>query len=235
MRHAAISPSAHAGLRLRRTHGAAWGDNVMLAPLFPHEFRQAQAFYPIVFSPEAGSGRARPYALFGLERDSNLFLSASGWDAAFIPAAHRMQPFLIGRGPGGLQIHADLDHPRFSETEGEPLFGEDGAQTGVLDEIAGLLGEVHEAEQQLPAFCAMLAELRLLEPFTLEVTLDSGRSGRLEGFLTLAEERLLELDGPTLGRLQAAGFLSPVFMALASQSQFLALIGRLNQREAGAL
>lgn len=233
-RHVRLDPIEHASLRLITDRSAGLGDGVMMAPLFPHEFRQAQAWYPIVFSRETGSGRLRPFALFGLEKGSNLFLSGQVWDAAFIPAAHRMKPFLIGRGADGLKVDVDLDHPRLSEATGEQLFLPDGTQAPALAEVAGLLAQVHEAEEALPGFSAMMDELGLFEPFTLDVTLDSGEQGRLAGFETVSEETLYSLDGATLARLQAAGFLQPIFMAVASLSQFVRLIQRRNALDAKA-
>lgn len=233
-RHVPLDPIEHASLRLIADRSAELGDDVMLAPVFPHEFRQAQAWYPIVFSRESGTGRLRPYALFGLEKDSNLFLSGRGWDAAYIPAAHRMKPFLIGRGSDGLKVHLDLDHPRLSETIGEQLFLPDGTEAPALTEAAALLSEVHEAEEALAGFSAMMDELGLVEPFTLDVTLDSGEQGRLAGFQTISEETLYSLSGETLARLQAAGFLQPIFMAVASLSQFVRLIQRRNALDAKA-
>ncbi len=231
--HVPLTPISHAGLRVRTDRSAALGDGVMHAPVFPHEFRQLQAHYPIVFAHFGAEKRLRPVALFGLQTGSNLFLNAAGWDADYIPVAIRMQPFVIGRGPGAdFSVHIDVDSPRVSAAHGEALFDPLGKESMFLREMAGILGEIHAAEQALPGFCAMLTELELVEPFTLEVTLDSGEEGRLTGYMAIAEERLYGLDGETLGRLQAAGFLQPIFMAVASLSQMVALIRRRNALDA---
>ncbi len=229
-RHVQLNPADHSGLRVQAGHGAGLGDNVMHAPVFPHEFRQLQAHYPIVFIEDCASGQLRPVALFGLETGDNLFLAGARWDAGYVPLAMRMKPFLIGRSDAGVKVHIDLDHPRVSQTSGESLFLEGGGRSPFLDEMAGLLAQVHEAEQAIAGFSAMLRELALTEPFTLDVTLDSGEQGRLSGYHTIAEERLHTLEGETLGRLQASGFLQPVFMAVASLSRFEALIARRNAR-----
>ena len=234
-RHVPLDPAAHAHLSVRRDRAAGLGDAVMSAPAFPHEFRQIQAHYPIVFSREGEAGRIRPYALFGLERGSNLFLAENGWDAPYIPVAHRMKPFLIGRSGTGLKVHIDLDDPRVSDRDGEALFQAGGAATAFLEEVSALLGEVHEAEQSLVGFSAMLDDLDLVEPFTLDITLDHGQQGRLAGFHAIAEARLDRLDGEALARLQAAGFLQALYMAVASMSQFVNLIARRNQLDRVAI
>ncbi len=232
-RHVALNPIDHAALRVRTERSAELGDNRMFAPVFPHEFRRVQAHYPIVFTKDDTLGGPRPLALFGLERDQNLFLSGEGWDAAYIPAAIRIAPFLLGRGKdGGLGVHIDLDHPRVSAS-GEPLFLPGGGTSPVLEDARERLGEVHEGEQVVAAFAAMLTELDLVEPFTLDIELDDGSTGRLAGFLTLAEERLASLDGQALERLQGAGLLLPVYMAVASVAQFTGLIERRNRLSGG--
>lgn len=234
-RHVSLNNIDHAHLKVRTERCAALGDDVMFTPVFPHEFRRIQAHYPIVFIRDPGADRFRPVALFGLEEGSNLFLSGRVWDAAYIPLTVRMKPFLIGRGgDGSLGVHIDFDHPRVSETDGEPLFLQQGGQSQLLQQIAEILGEVHEAEQALPAFTAMLDELALIEPFTLDVTLPDGTEGRLSGYYTIAEESLYGLDSDTLGRLQRAGYLQPLFMVVASLSQLTGLIERRNARLDGA-
>ena len=75
-----------------------------------------------------------------------------------------------------------------------------------------------------------LDRYQLLEPFTLEVTLDSGATNRLVGFHAIAEERLAELDAATLGKLNVDGHLLPIYMAVASLANLPALIARKNRR-----
>jgi len=231
--HAQLNNIDHANLRVRTGHSADLGDAVMACPVFPYEFRSLQPHYPVVFSKDAKGG-FRPLALFGFEEGENLFLAApERWDADYVPLAMRMKPFLIGvagDGAGGrrLEAHVDLDHPRVSRTDGEPLFLEHGGHAPLLQEATTTLGEVHDGEQTIPVFSAMLEELDLLEPFTLDVELDDGAKGRLAGYYVIAEERLYTLDGTALGRLQTAGFLQPVYMAVAALSQFKSLVDRRN-------
>ncbi len=70
----------------------------------------------------------------------------------------------------------------------------------------------------------------LLEPFSLEVTLDDGSINSLVGFHIIDEARLRALDAAALGALQAEGHLMPIFMALASLSQLSALVDRKNRK-----
>lgn len=234
-RHAQLNNVDHAKLRVRVERSEALGDAIMSSPVFPHEFRRAQAHYPLVFSKDTWTGRFRPIALFGLEKGENLFLGpeGTGWDAAFLPVAVRMAPFLIGKDrQGRLEVHIDLGHPRVLEAgeEGEPVFLSQGGQAPVLQDATGVLAEVAEGDEASAPFCALLTELDLIEPFTLDAAMDDGSEGRLTGFYVIAEERLSALSAYALGRLGATGALLPVFMMVASVSRLEDLIARRNRR-----
>lgn len=228
--HVALNNVEHADLRVRTERTAELGDAVMSAPIFPHEFRNAQAHYPIVFAKDPATGGFRPVALFSLEEGSNLFLKGGGWDAPYIPLAMRMPPFLIGRGQSDLSVHIDLDHPRVNKSEGEALFLGQGEQSDFLKETAAMLGEIHEAEQALPQFTGLLDELGLIEPFTLDVTLKDGSEGRLAGLFVIAEEALGALNDEQVLRLHNAQALPLIYMVIASLSQFGPLIERRNKQ-----
>ena len=233
-RHVQLNNEQHADLRVRTERSADLGDAVMSCPVFPQEFRRAQASYPLVFSADDQAGGFRPLALFGLERGENLFLGAGGWDAPYLPLAMRMQPFLIGRdAEGGNEVHLDTHHPRVTEPGGEPVFLDQGGQAPLLREASSVLSDVIAGDEAARAFARLCADLDLIEPFTLDVTLADGSSGRLAGLSVIAEERLTALTPDDLGRLQAADALLPVFMMVASVSRFEDLVARRNARLAG--
>jgi hypothetical protein len=221
----------HRGLRVVTTRSAEYGDDVMSALTFPDEFRSVQAHYPIVFSKDA-DGSFQPLALFGFKERQNLFLGPQGWDATYVPLMIERQPFLIGRGNGQLLMHVDLDSPRVSRTSGEPLFREHGGTTPFLERMNSMLLAIHEGLERTPAFIASLQEHNLLESFVLDVQLADGSQNRLAGFYTIHEERLAALDGRTLEALNRAGHLQAIYMAVASISNFRALIERQNRSNA---
>jgi hypothetical protein len=221
----------HKNLRVATGHGAALGDAVMFALTFPDEFRSLQAHYPIVFYKNADGVGFQPIALFGFKERQNLFLDGERWDAGYIPLTIERQPFLIGTGDGELSIHVDLDSPRLHGEDGERLFLEHGGTSEYLERINTVLSSIHDGLQRTPAFVAALLELQLLESFVLDVAEPDGSQCRLAGFYTINEERLQALDGPALERLQRAGYLQPIYMAVASLSNFRNLVER--QRRAG--
>ena len=71
--HVLLNNIDHKDLRVDTARSAALGDDVMFAATFPAEFRNVQAYYPIVFRKTA-EGAFQPIALFGFQEGRNLFL-----------------------------------------------------------------------------------------------------------------------------------------------------------------
>ena len=236
--HVLLNNVDHKDLRIIRTRSPDYGDDIQYTMTFADEFRNIQAHYPIFFLKDPKTGGFQPVAVFGFEQKENLFLSADGWDALYVPLTIERQPFLIGfqqMSTGGeaaqqTVIHIDMDSPRISRTEGEPVFLEHGGYTEFLNRINTVLSLIYEgAEANRPFMDALLAN-DLLESFTLDVELNDGSKYRLAGFYTIHEEKLRKLAGETLEKLNRDGHLLPIYMAIASLSNIRDLIERRNAR-----
>lgn len=227
-RHAHLNNVEHRDLRIVNTRGSQYGDDIMYTLTFPGEFRQVQAHYPIVFG-KAQEGTFTPLALFGFHEKQNLFVKDGKWDASYIPMMVERVPFLIGNAPNGKVVHIDLESPRVSRTEGDPIFREHGANSEYLDHITGVLGMLDEGIASTPGFIAALVEHNLLESFVLDLQFLDGAQHRFAGFYTVQEERLSKLDATALGQLHARGYLLPIYMVIASFSNFRQLIERASK------
>jgi hypothetical protein len=145
---------------------------------------------------------------------------------------HERLPFYIGRNGDELMIQVDLDHPRVSQTEGEPVFKPHGGNTDYLEQTSAMLSNIHNGVQANAGFLEALQRHELLDGFVLDMEFDNGDRNRLGGFFTIHEERLAALDGAAIAELHAAGHLAPIYFALASLSNFRDLIDRKNRRNA---
>lgn len=222
----------HKDLRVITQRGAEFGDDVNSAVTFPAEFRNLQAHYPIVFRKSPDGTTFEPIALLGLQEGQNLFLNEHGWNANYLPLAIERLPFYIGMADEELVVHVDLESPRLSTTEGEAVFLPHGGSSGFLERMTSVLLAIHEGLQSTPAFIAALLAHDLLEPFVFDVELADGARSRLSGLYTIDEERLHALGGGALEQFSRAGHLQAVYMAIASLSQFRALIERLEKAHA---
>ena len=229
----------HQDVRIITERSARFGDNLMQCPTFPFEFRNVQAFYPIMFQRTA-SGGFHPMALFGFQENENLFLAEDGWRAAYIPAMVRREPFLIGfsdalepNNPERTRVlSVDMEHPRVNTETGEPLFLPLGGRTPFLENIADLLETIYAGIEHGKAFVGALQEQDLIESVTLEVVLNDGSRNQLIGYHCLAEERVQALSGKLLGEFNRKGYLMPMFMVLASMANIQRLVELKNKAAA---
>ena len=233
--HAVLTAEDHRTLRIRTDRGTGLGDAVMCCMAMPDEFREVQAHYPILFQRDIERDTFSALAMFGFEDGENLFLDVVRWDAGYIPLAIRTQPFLIGGKPGesGNQVHVDMASPRIAASDdGVRVFDEDGRPTPYLETILDQLGALDAGYAASADFFVALRRHDLLEPLSLEITLDDGSINRLVGFHVIDEVRLAELDAAALGELSDADHLMPIFMAVASIGRLRELIARKNKRNA---
>ncbi|MCV2365108.1 SapC family protein [Paucibacter sp. DJ1R-11] len=232
MRPVLLDNVNHADLRLQTRLDASWGDAASAVPTVPAEFRQMQAHFPIVFQESAGgAARFQPVALLGLFESHNQFLGPQGWQAGHLPWALERQPFLVGRDGEEWVVHVDLDSPRLSRSEGEPLFLPQGGQSAVLEHRLSVLQALHLGMLALPEFIDALLQHQLLEPMSLDVEQASGQVRRLAGYFVIDEDRLAALPGTAVAQLHEQGHWLPIAMALASLSHLPELIAREQQRE----
>ena len=231
-----LTKAAHKDTKVILDRSTAYGDKVKIALTFPPEFRNVQACYPIFFIKDGETGQFYPAAVFGFEENENLFLSDQGWDASYIPMMIRRHPFLIGYQPGpngeaaedNPVVSIDMDNPRLNTEKGEALFTEEGNQTEYLQQSIAGLEAIHAGHEHNKIFIEALLANDLLEPFTLEITLNNGSNNQLLGFYTISEERLRELDGDTLMKLNKEGYLQAIHMQLASFARIRTLIDKKN-------
>ena len=228
-----LNQEKHRHLRVKTGYGAALGDAVMYAMTYPMEFRDIQGCYPILFTKDPNTGGFFAAAVFGFEADQNLFLKDNGWDAYYVPAMVRRQPFLMATGGEGENanpvVSLDLDHPRVAQDEGETLFDSEGRPTEFLKQKIALLDKLHRGLQHGRGFIEALLHHELLEQITLDIAFNDGSKKSLQGFYTIAEEQLYQLKGEALESLNRAGYLQPVFMAVASLSRMRDIIERRNR------
>ena len=229
--HVILAAEDHRDLRIRTERASELGDAVMTCITVPSEFRRVQTHYPILFQLDAERDSFTALAMFGFEPGENLFLSDAGWDARYRPLAIDSQPFLVGRGAGGVrQVHIDMASPRIGADEGMRVFDDTGRPTPYLERIADQLRALDTDYVASADFFAALRRYELLEPLTLDVTLDDGAKNRLVGYHVIDEDRLAGLDGAAVADLHAGGHMMPIFMALASLGNIGDLVARKNRR-----
>ena len=127
----------------------------------------------------------------------------------------------------GEHIAIDRNNPRFSETDGEPLF--DGTnQPGIaLRRIQRALGHLKAGIEITDRFIRALAEVKLIEPIDISLSFDTcGERLVLQGLYTVSLDGIRTLgDAPAI-RLLRAGHLQLAYTMTASLEQ-LPVLARL--------
>jgi len=241
--HVLLNNIDHHDLRLIIRHGAGLGDSVNQTLVFPSEYEDVQRHYPIFFRQTEGGG-LKSVAVLGFERDENLFLEGDRWNAAYVPARHRVAPFLIGHpkaAPGqdlppeaGAMILVDPDHARISRTDGVPLFLAQGGNSPTLMHVIEVLQQVYAGETVSDRMFAAFHEAGLLAPVEINVEINDRQSYVLKDMLTISREALHQLDGPSLKALNEAGFLALAFHVVSSLGNLSHMIELKNSRHAVA-
>lgn len=229
----------HKDLRVRTGHSAEFGDNVNLALVFPTEFASVQREYPILFQKDS-KGVFQAVALLGFDKGENLFLDESGWNARYVPAVQQRGPFLIGlhrRETDGSDrpepmVHVDLDHPRISQTEGEPVFLRHGGNSPFLDRAGRMLRIIYDGAELAKPMFAAFEEAGLLQAMDVEVNLDDRVQYKLPNFFSIDPDRLAALEGGTLERLNRQGHLQQAVLVAASLGNVSWLIELKNRKRA---
>jgi hypothetical protein len=225
----------HATLKLRRGHGARFGEAVNQVAVFASEFDRVQREYPILFT--GIEGRLQPIAILGFERDENLFLGENGtWDSAYVPALFRRGPFQIGMAGGEAAIHVELEHPRIAaaDEDGDPVFKPHGGNAPALEAAVEALRELSAGASVAETMSALFDELALAEALRLQVQLDEHAGIDFDGYLAITPEAIARLDGAALARLNQAGLLDVAIFAAASLGTMPSLVARKQRKRAAA-
>ncbi len=237
-RYEMLNNIAHRDLRVSTGFGPEFGDAVGMVPAYPSEFAELQREYPIFLRRDTASGEWQSVVLLGFEQHENLYLEEGRWNASYLPGAAAKGPFLIGfqeqRIDGALTqeavLHVDLDHPRVTSVQGEPVFLPQGGNTPYLDHIAGVLRGIHDGHAYGTQMFAALDAKGLIQPVALDVQIDPQHRVNVNGLHAIDRDRLAQLDGAALAELNGAGYLEGTYLMLASLHNMRRLIAEKQRR-----
>lgn len=215
-----LNSQDHGHLRLRQRSGV----EPHFVQIVPLEFTAAAVCCPILFTKDAASGAFYAGALLGFKPAEGALTNIAD-RGGFEPLNLQRDGFLIS----GEQIVIDRDNPRFSDTEGEPLFDEARQPSVSLRKIQRVLGRLHEGTVQSDAFIRNLMQLRLIEPIDISMSFDDGERLTLQGLYTVSKDRLREIDDAAVVRLFRSGDLQLAYTMAGSLNQ-LGILAQLRNR-----
>jgi hypothetical protein len=220
--------------------GREFGDEIGLVPAYPTEYAELQKEYPIFLRKDA-NGAWQSVALLGFDARENLFLEDGRWNANYLPGHVARGPFLIGFQEQVVDgeprtepvIHVDMEHPRISRSEGEPVFLPQGGRSPYLEYVIGVLRGIHDGSEAGKAMFAAFDALGLLQPMDVKLKFDESHGASLGGLYGIDRERLAALDAESLHGLHRAGYLEGAYLILASMHGMRRLLAEKQRRLRG--
>jgi len=217
---------SHGDVRIRTQPDARLGDARHFVPIVVGEFARLAAHYPILLTKSAETGAFFIGAMLGIEAGENLFLKPSGGQDSYRPLEMRRGPFFIS----GDNLAIDMDHPRVSRAEGEPLFDPDRQPSGYLRDVQSIITQLQQGLDETAAFVELLLTLKLVEPIDISLGFDDGSRFHLESLYTISSDRLHALPDERILELFHRGHLRLIHTMIGSLDQIPALATMRNNR-----
>jgi hypothetical protein len=234
-----LNVTQHGKMKLKGIDESAEMGKTHAIPATVDEFTLLARHYPIVFSV---GDQPVPLALMGLTEGVNTFLDEKGRPhnpELYLPAYMRRYPFLLARlRPDTDELSLCFDptaNPVGEFDEGQALF--DGDQpTEATKTILQFCEQFEAAGQRTGAFMQDLKASGLL--MDGEVAIQPQGSDQpfiYRGFQMVDEEKLRELRGDELRKMNQNGMLPLIFAHLFSLSQLRDLFARQVQQGKGPI
>jgi len=234
-----ISSQQHGSLKVRGLESLPALANQHAVPLTVDEFALAQRHYPIIFS--AGDD-AVPLALMGLNEGVNTFVDQDGKPVqsdVYMPAYLRRYPFLLARlneNSDELSLCYDPTSNAIGEyDEGQPLF-DNGEPSEATKAILQFCEQFEEAGQRTAMFMAEIKKSGLLMDGEVAIQPEGASQPFIyRGFQMIDEEKLRELRGDELRKMNQSGLLPLIYAHLFSLSQSREIFARQVQQGKGPM
>ena len=224
-----INQQQHGDKRLKNIDNAPHIAEAHAIPVTVDEFALLQRTFPIVFS--IGDNPV-PLALMGLNEGVNTYLDDKGMltDPVYLPAYLRRYPFLLAQlneGSDELSLCVDPTSGAIGDgPDGDPIFEGDQPSQRVK-EILDFCEQFEAAGQRTGAFMAELAKSGLLMDGEVAIQPDgSDQPFVYRGFQMVDEEKLREMRGDELRKMNQNGMLPLIFAHLFSLAQIRDIFGR---------
>ncbi|BCA58990.1 SapC family protein [Sphingomonas sp. HMP6] len=215
-----LSSDTHAAFKFRGMDRAKFLVGQHAIPITVDEFVAAQRSLPIVFTT---GDDAIPIALMGLNEGVNVFVDDEGKiieEQLYVPAYVRRYPFMLARlRPEAEELSLCFDPT--AETigafdDGEPLF-EGGKPTEVVQNILTFNEQFEQAGARTANFMTELRELGLLMDGEVTLQMQGFEQPFIyRGFQMINEEKLNDLRGDQLRKIQKSGLLALIYAHMFS-------------------
>ena len=214
-----LNSQDHIDFRSKAVDAAPFLTTQHAIPLTIDEFVSAQRFVPIIFSAGADSV---PLALMGLNEGVNIFVDDEGKlrGPAYVPAYVRRYPWMLAKlrpDMDELSLCFDPTSPAIGTFEdGQPLF-EDGKPSELTQGVLKFCEDFEQAAARTSQFVRELQEMDLLMDGEVSIQTPIAQEPFVyRGFRMINEEKLRDLRGDQLRKINQSGMLPLIYAHLFS-------------------
>ncbi len=226
----ALNSGQHGKMKLKKSYTLPQVGQTHAVPVTVEEFTIVQRHFPIIFS--AGETPI-PLALLGLNEGVNTFFDADGRPIdkeIYVPAYLRRYPFLLAKlrpDTDELSLCFDPSAGAIAEdADGQALF-EGDQPTETTRNILAFCEQFETAGQRTQAFIEELTKTGLLMDGEVSIQPEGAEQPFLyRGFRMVDEEKLRELRGDELRKMNQSGMLAAIYAHLFSLSQIREVFAR---------
>jgi hypothetical protein len=227
---APLNQDAHRNLKINNSNDFAHVRDQHLAPIALHEFVGASSSLPVVFVKPGDEDKFHAVAMMGLYPGENLLTLEGKWNGIYVPTSVINYPFNLVRVPNKEEetfvLTIDENSHLLSETEGHPLFDEEGNATEILENFKKRVTDHFDQIQASRQFIDLLAEKGLLAENNVVVEPAGDKEGaNIRGIYSIDETKLNELPSEEFEEFRKLGLLPVMYAQMASLHQ----IHRLNK------
>ena len=222
-----LEATRHGGLQLADEWDYSFAAETLAIPLTVAEFREAAAFFPIVFTV---GEQAMPVALTALQPGRNLFVSGGRWrPGTYVPAYVRRYPFLavqVRAEPVDYGLVADVESPLLRRG-GDPtrrLFV-DGKPTALAERTLRFCVAFEVETERTRRFARALTEAKAIGEARIGIAGADGKRVEFRGFAAIENDTLARVPDATLSAWRRDGWLEPIVLAQWSQRNWGQLAG----------
>ena len=229
-----VNKARHEGKKIKQVQGFGFAADFHIASIMVHEFARAASLYPVVFLEDKEQDSFRPVVLMGMDAGENLFVGADGkWQASYVPAIIRRYPFALASAgeEGKFTVCIDEGSDLISDTEGLPLFNEQGEPAEALENVKRYLGELQQMDAFTNEFCKYMVAHNMLTPLNMRVQ-QADQVKNINGCYVINEERLNGLSVEGFTELRDKRYLPAVYAHLLSLAQIERLMTLKEERQA---
>ena len=233
----ALNSGQHGKMKLKKSYALPQVGQTHAIPVTVEEFTIVQRHYPIIFS--AGENPI-PLALLALNEGMNTFFDEDGKPLdtnVYVPAYLRRYPFLLAKltpETDELSLCFDPTAGAIAEdADGQALFEGDQPSEATRN-ILNFCEQFETAGQRTQAFMDDLLKSGLLMDGEVAIQPEGVDQPFLyRGFRMVDEEKLRELRGDELRKMNQSGMLAAIYAHLFSLSQIRDVFARQVQQGKG--